>query len=426
MRKIIKVVSFLGLFIPLLASCGENDGGGTYSSALKKAKESNFQISGKAYQVYYTTSDETYELEAFDVNNIINKDIVSTNLVYHYKVSDDYSFDETQSNTYFTKDDGYVYVRGLDLQNNVVDTPITVSNTNVKFTDYFPMPFANFEYTSLIELDDELLVDPTLAKEFAFNLTKLNLSYTKVSLKYKGNHFTSVTIYTSKSTSLIPGMSSSYRFDLTFKWGVKAKMPNVKPYAHTKEHYDLESALFAINKKISTHNFLATSLVETNTSSGTSTSQGLFYATEEAVYSNATDSSGNTYGYKKEGNSFYEFYLKKDGSINVYDEDPISSSYMYPRYNTSLFAPELFYYDSKENLYIAHEEFAYSLVCLLAPITEAAYYAEYVVELSIKLDNNKNFESLNIYYYDYSNNISANVKVTYSEFGTTALPFVLF
>lgn len=426
MNKNLKLFSLFSIFIPLLISCGKdgesNQDNDSYASALAYAKEHPFKLSGEAYSIYSTPTDETYEIKAFDIENVLDEKIVNSKITYHYEISEGNSFDQIEEKTYFAKDDGFAYERGLTLKNEVVDSPLYDSNDQqIVFKDYFASPFKDLAYIDFIELNDFLLVDPSKAKSFALALTKLNLNYSKVELTYAKSRFDKVRIYTSSYSSIIAGMSSSYRFDLTFKWGEKGSMPEVKPYKHEDYHDTLETALFKLNRNISNHNFTATSTVVNKGQ----TSIGHFYATEEAVFSDVSDSSGNRYGYKKEGTSFYEFVADKDNKIKIYDEDPIDSSYIYPRYSTSIFAPEMFYFDNKNNDYVAHEEALSSLVALLAPITEANYYQKYAEELSIKLDNNNEFEALNIYYYDYDNNISATVTVTYDNFGSTELPITV-
>lgn len=417
-KSLLVLVPLLSIF---LVSCGNNNSGDSLVNALVHSRENEFGISGKVYTTYNNGGEEI-DIESFDIHNIFNEKVVTNNLVYHYEIEDEI-FDDPYSYTYFAKDDGYAYQRELTLQNKVEDIPVSNrSSDKVKFEDYFSSPFKNLVYSDLIKLNDEYLLKPNVSSTFATSLALQNISARKVLLSVKNNKFNKVVIYTDSSSTLISGVYSSYRFELTFNWKEKTKIPEIKPFNDKADGLDLlEDALSNLSFSLG-KNFTAKTSLE---ASGNSV--GYFYATNDAVYSNAVDSSNSSYGYKKQGQYFYEFKVTTSSSgeqtVKVYDDDSIDEDLLYPDYLG--FSSALFEVSKDKKTFTAREGFESGIISLIAPCTEASYYAAYITTLEIRLNSSNKFDSLYFEYYDTLNSISGKVTITYENIGSTELPIVL-
>lgn len=417
-KSLLVLVPLLSIF---LVSCGNNNSGDSLVNALAHSRENEFGISGKVYTTYNNGGEEI-DIESFDIHNIFNEKVVTNNLVYHYEIEDEI-FDDPYSYTYFAKDDGYAYQRELTLQNKVEDIPVSNrSSDKVKFEDHFSSPFKNLVYSDLIKLNDEYLLKPNVSSTFATSLALQNISARKVLLSVKNNKFNKVVIYTDSSSTLISGVYSSYRFELTFNWKEKTKIPEIKPFNDKADGLDLlEDALSNLSFSLG-KNFTAKTSLEAN-----GNSVGYFYATNDAVYSNAVDSSNSSYGYKKQGQYFYEFKVTTSSSgkqtVKVYDDDSIDEDLLYPDYLG--FSSALFEVSKDKKTFTAREGFESGIISLIAPCTEASYYAAYITTLEIKLNSSNKFDSLYFEYYDTLNSISGKVTITYENIGSTELPIVL-
>ncbi len=398
--------------------------GNSLAEALAHSREHYFGVKGQVITTYNNGSEQV-DIESYDLHNIFNEKIVTNNLVYHYEI-DEETFDDPYSYTYFAKDDGYTYQRELTLKNEVKDIPVSNRTSDkVKFDEYFASPFKSLTYSDLVKLDDQYLIKPKISTTFATSLVLKDVTATKVLLSVKDNKFDKVTIYTSSSSTIVSGVSSSYRFELTFNWDEETSIPEITPFDENVDGLDvLEDALTNISYSLNLNkNFTAKTTLEE--SAGTSV--GYYYATKDAVYSNAVDSSNSSYGVKKEGNYFYKFKVATSSSgeqkITVYDDDSIDENLLYPNYLG--FSTALFEVSNDKKTFTAHEGFESAIISLIAPYTEARYYAQYITLLEIKLNAANKFESLNFEYYDSINNIRGKATITYENIGSTELPIQL-
>ena len=398
--------------------------GNSLVEALAHSREHYFGVKGQVITTYNNGSEQV-DIESYDLHNIFNEKIVTNNLVYHYEI-DDETFDDPYSYTYFAKDDGYTYQRELTLKNEVKDIPVSNrSSDKVKFDEYFASPFKSLAYSDLVKLNGQYLIKPKISTTFATSLVLQNVTATKVLLSVKDNKFDKVTIYTSSSSTIVSGVSSSYRFELTFNWDEETSIPEITPFDENVDGLDvLEDALTNISYSLNlSKNFTAKTMRE----EAAGTSVGYYYATEDAVYSNAVDSSNNSYGFKKEGGYFYEFKVETSSSgeqkVTVYDDDSVDEDLLYPNYLG--FSTALFEVSDDKKTFTVHEGFESAIISLIAPYTEASYYAQYITLLEIKLNASNKFESLNFEYYDSINNIRGKATVTYENIGETELPIQL-
>ena len=398
--------------------------GNSLAEALAHSREHYFGVKGQVITTYNNGSEQV-DIESYDLHNIFNEKIVTNNLVYHYEI-DDETFDDPYSYTYFAKDDGYTYQRELTLKNEVKDIPVSNrSSDKVKFDEYFASPFKSLAYSDLVKLNGQYLIKPKISTTFATSLVLQNVTATKVLLSVKDNKFDKVTIYTSSSSTIVSGVSSSYRFELTFNWDEETSIPEITPFDENVDGLDvLEDALTNISYSLNlSKNFTAKTMRE----EAAGTSVGYYYATEDAVYSNAVDSSNNSYGFKKEGGYFYEFKVETSSSgeqkVTVYDDDSVDEDLLYPNYLG--FSTALFEVSDDKKTFTVHEGFESAIISLIAPYTEASYYAQYITLLEIKLNASNKFESLNFEYYDSINNIRGKATVTYENIGETELPIQL-
>lgn len=398
--------------------------GNSLAEALAHSREHYFGVKGQVITTYNNGSEKV-DIESYDLHNIFNEKIVTNNLVYHYEI-DEETFDDPYSYTYFAKDDGYTYQRELTLKNEVKDIPVSNRTTDkVKFDEYFASPFKSLTYSDLVKLGDQYLIKPKISTTFATSLVLKDVTATKVLLSVKDNKFDKVTIYTSSSSTIVSGVSSSYRFELTFNWDEETSIPEITPFDENVDGLDvLEDALTNISYSLNLNkNFTAKTTLE----GSAGTSVGYYYATKDAVYSNAVDSSNSSYGVKKEGSYFYEFKVATSSSgeqkITVYDDDSIDENLLYPNYLG--FSTALFEVSNDKKTFTAHEGFESAIISLIAPYTEARYYAQYITLLEIKLNAANKFESLNFEYYDSINNIRGKATITYENIGGTELPIQL-
>lgn len=398
--------------------------GNSLVEALAHSREHYFGVKGQVITTYNNGSEQV-DIESYDLHNIFNEKVVTNNLVYHYEI-DDETFDDPYSYTYFAKDDGYAYQRELSLKNKVEDVPVSNrSSDKVKFDEYFASPFKSLAYSDLVKLNGQYLIKPKISTTFATSLVLKNVTATKVLLSVKDNKFDKVTIYTSSTSTIVSGVSSSYRFELTFNWDEETSIPEITPFDENVDGLDvLEDALTNISYSLNlSKNFTAKTMRE----EAAVTSVGYYYATEDAVYSNAVDSSNNSYGFKKEGGYFYEFKVETSSSgeqkVTVYDDDSVDEDLLYPDYLG--FSTALFEVSDDKKTYTVHEGFESAIISLIAPYTEASYYAQYITLLEIKLNASNKFESLNFEYYDSINNIRGKATVTYENIGDTELPIQL-
>lgn len=398
--------------------------GNSLVEALAHSREHYFGVKGQVITTYNNGSEQV-DIESYDLHNIFNEKVVTNNLVYHYEI-DDETFDDPYSYTYFAKDDGYAYQRELSLKNKVEDVPVSNrSSDKVKFDEYFASPFKSLAYSDLVKLNGQYLIKPKISTTFATSLVLKNVTATKVLLSVKDNKFDKVTIYTSSTSTIVSGVSSSYRFELTFNWDEETSIPEITPFDENVDGLDvLEDALTNISYSLNlSKNFTAKTMRE----EAAVTSVGYYYATEDAVYSNAVDSSNNSYGFKKEGGYFYEFKVETSSSgeqkVTVYDDDSVDEDLLYPDYLG--FSTALFEVSDDKKTFTVHEGFESAIISLIAPYTEASYYAQYITLLEIKLNASNKFESLNFEYYDSINNIRGKATVTYENIGDTELPIQL-
>lgn len=398
--------------------------GNSLAEALAHSREHYFGVKGQVITTYNNGSEQV-DIESYDLHNIFNEKIVTNNLVYHYEI-DEETFDDPYSYTYFAKDDGYTYQRELTLKNEVKDIPVSNRTSDkVKFDEYFASPFKSLTYSDLVKLDDQYLIKPKISTTFATSLVLKDVTATKVLLSVKDNKFDKVTIYTSSSSTIVSSVSSSYRFELTFNWDEETSIPEITPFDENVDGLDvLEDALTNISYSLNLNkNFTAKTTLEE--SAGTSVEY--YYATKDAVYSNAVDSSNSSYGVKKEGNYFYKFKVATSSSgeqkITVYDDDSIDENLLYPNYLG--FSTALFEVSNDKKTFTAHEGFESAIISLIAPYTKARYYAQYITLLEIKLNAANKFESLNFEYYDSINNIRGKATITYENIGSTELPIQL-
>lgn len=398
--------------------------GNSLVEALAHSREHYFGVKGQVITTYNNGSEQV-DIESYDLHNIFNEKVVTNNLVYHYEI-DDETFDDPYSYTYFAKDDGYAYQRELSLKNKVEDVPVSNrSSDKVKFDEYFASPFKSLAYSDLVKLNGQYLIKPKISTTFATSLVLKNVTATKVLLSVKDNKFDKVTIYTSSTSTIVSGVSSSYRFELTFNWDEETSIPEITPFDENVDGLDvLEDALTNISYSLNlSKNFTAKTMRE----EAAGTSVGYYYATEDAVYSNAVDSSNNSYGFKKEGGYFYEFKVETSSSgeqkVTVYDDDSVDEDLLYPDYLG--FSTALFEVSDDKKTFTVHEGFESAIISLIAPYTEASYYAQYITLLEIKLNASNKFESLNFEYYDSINNIRGKATVTYENIGDTELPIQL-
>ena len=396
--------------------------GNSLAEALAHSREHYFGVKGQVITTY-NNGTEQVDIESYDLHNIFNEKIVTNNLVYHYEI-DEETFDDPYSYTYFAKDDGYTYQRELTLKNEVKDIPVSNRTSDkVKFDEYFASPFNSLTYSDLVKLNDQYLIKPKISTTFATSLVLQNVTATKVLLSVKDNKFDKVTIYTSSSSTIVSGVSSSYRFELTFNWDEETSIPEITPFDENVDGLDvLEDALTNISYSLNLNkNFTAKTALEE--SAGTSV--GYYYATKDAIYSSAVDSSNNSYGFKKEGSYFYEFKVATSSSgeqkITVYDDDSVDEDLL----NYLGFSTALFEVSNDKKTFTAHEGFESAIISLIAPYTEASYYAQYITLLEIKLNASNKFESLNFEYYDSINNIRGKATITYQNIGDTELPIQL-
>lgn len=398
--------------------------GNSLVEALAHSREHYFGVKGQVITTYNNGSEQV-DIESYDLHNIFNEKVVTNNLVYHYEI-DDETFDDPYSYTYFAKDDGYAYQRELSLKNKVEDVPVSNRTSDkVKFAEYFASPFKSLAYSDLVKLNGQYLIKPKISTAFATSLVLKNVTATKVLLSVKDNKFDKVTIYTSSTSTIVSGVSSSYRFELTFNWDEETSIPEITPFDENVDGLDvLEDALTNISYSLNlSKNFTAKTMRE----EAAGTSVGYYYATEDAVYSNAVDSSNNSYGFKKEGGYFYEFKVETSSSgeqkVTVYDDDSVDEDLLYPDYLG--FSTALFEVSDDKKTFTVHEGFESAIISLIAPYTEASYYAQYITLLEIKLNASNKFESLNFEYYDSINNIRGKATVTYENIGDTELPIQL-
>lgn len=398
--------------------------GNSLVEALAHSREHYFGVKGQVITTYNNGSEQV-DIESYDLHNIFNEKVVTNNLVYHYEI-DDETFDDPYSYTYFAKDDGYAYQRELSLKNKVEDVPVSNrSSDKVKFDEYFASPFKSLAYSDLVKLNGQYLIKPKISTTFATSLVLKNVTATKVLLSVKDNKFDKVTIYTSSTSTIVSGVSSSYRFELTFNWDEETSIPEITPFDENVDGLDvLEDALTNISYSLNlSKNFTAKTMRE----EAAGTSVGYYYATEDAVYSNAVDSGNNSYGFKKEGGYFYEFKVETSSSgeqkVTVYDDDSVDEDLLYPDYLG--FSTALFEVSDDKKTFTVHEGFESAIISLIAPYTEASYYAQYITLLEIKLNASNKFESLNFEYYDSINNIRGKATVTYENIGDTELPIQL-
>lgn len=396
--------------------------GNSLVDALNYSKEHYFGVQGAVYSTY-NDGNEPVDIESFDLHNIFNEKVVYNNTVYHYEI-DDVTYDDPYTNVYFAKDDGFAYQRQLTLQNTVEDVPVSTRTTNnVKFSEYFASPFKNLAYSDLVKINGEYLIKPQISSTFSTGLVLQTITAKKALLSVKDGRFDKITIYTDSYSTIIGGVYSSYRFELTFNWDEEASIPEVKPFEHKEINDTLETAIYNLYRDLNNHNFTAKTSLTTNSGN----SVGYFYATKDAVYSNAIDSSNKTYGVKREGNYFYEFAVTTSSSgeqkVTVYDDDSIDESEIYPNYRS--FSADLFEASSDGKTFTLYDGFESSVINLIAPYTEASYYATYITLLEINLNSSNKFESLYFEYYDSINNINAKATITYESINETELPINL-
>lgn len=428
MKKSFKFIFGLALASSLLVGCNNQNSSNNTSittsyddisnvvHALEYARNHDVGLEGKVYTVYDDGGNGT-DIASFDIHNIFNEGLITSTLTYHYEI-DDKIFDDVYEATYFKKEDGYTYKRGLTLKNEVLDEAIVSNKTGdkLKFDEHFASPFKTLKYANLVQIKDSYLIKPQIATSFVTSLTQQNVVAKKALLKVNDGKFTSLEIHTSSSSSMISGVSASYRFEINFNWDEKGAIPEVKPYEHLENHSKLEDALASLNYSLKNNNYT----VNTEATIDNSTINYQYYVTEDASYSTLKDSSKNTYGIYKEGTSFYEFACDESGKISKY-EDPVTGN-IYPSYTS--FAPELFQVKD-EHTFVLRNGFESSVLALIAPYIENSYYVTYVNELEIHLNSDNQFECLYFEYYDYVNNISAKNKITYKDIGNTELPIII-
>lgn len=407
--------------LPLLAGCGEKTEN-TLMGAIEYARNHTFEVYGDVYYVF-GAGDNQDETLAFKISNIFDTKILANKITYIFELGTE-SFEQVSENIVFAKDDGNAYSRMVNLSNEVVDVPITDSkDKNVVFEDSYSNPFKNIGYSNFMQLPEteSYILKPQISTDFCVNILKQDIKCRKAYLTFDDGKFDYLEIATQSSSSLVSGMSASYRYELRFKWDVHTSEPDVKPYPHYDAHDTLKNALFNLNRKINNHNFTAT----TNLTASGASVEHHFYATEGNIYSDYADSSNKTYGARKDGNYWYEYVIKDAGkdtqSVTVYSEDPFDGTLVYPQYLAA--ATELFEPDESGKLFTVYPEFAQAMTYYLAPFTDSYGYAQNISSVAVKLDNSNAFESLIITCSD-SYTSSSTATITYSDFGSTELPII--
>ena len=406
-----KITSFLALSfasVTLLASCGGGDasssGRGTgLADALAFARENSFGITGTAYTAFDALTSEKggEEFASYELHNVFSEGILSSEVVYHYDIGDGHPFDDTVSATYFAKEDGLTYRRGLTVQNQVMDDVVKSSSTgkSLVFKEHFDSPMKTLKYSDFVSLNGQFLLKPQVAKTFALSLTQQSISAQKVLFDLKDGKLSDVTIFTSSASTSIGGVYSSQRLELHFNWGEVGKIPDIKPYAHESVHDTLELGLYNLGRQLKSKNYTVTTDLETQEGKAV----GHYYATPECVYSDATDGV-NSYGEQK---------------VTIYDENPISESDLFPSFSS--FAPELFVSEDGKK-FTCRPGIEKNVILLFVPYTEASYYASFVSELRFNLDAKGAFMNAEIDYYDYQNMVQGTATLTYGSFDETVVP----
>lgn len=430
MKKTLPIL-LLSSFISLsLASCGESEEisstptsyyGTGLAGALAHSKANTFKVSGAAITIYDGEAENEDNL-FYTISNTFSDGVLSSVLTYRYHLQDEETVEVPFEVTYFAKEDGFTYQRGLTLQNTVVDEMVkTSSGGGILFEENFASPFKELSYTDFVSLDEGYLVKPGVSSSFARSLTQQNLYVNKVVLGVEEDRFSSIDIYTKSQSSSIGSIYSSLHLKLTLSWGEVASIPDVKPYEKTANHEKLDDAFYALDRSLGKKNFTAV----TNMVNSAGAATGLTYYTKEAVYSDSTDSSGLSHGYKKSGSSYYEFTLKQsesgENTFNFYDEDPIKESQIFPDFRS--FSSALFESNDAGTVFELHSEFGAGVLSKIAPALQKDYYASYFASLTIRLDSKGSFASMEIGYYDYYNTITGTATVTYQDIGATILPF---
>ena len=425
-----KTTSFLALSfasVTLLASCGGGDasssGRGTgLADALAFARENSFGITGTAYTAFDALTSEKggEEFASYELHNVFSEGILSSEVVYHYDIGDGHPFDDTVSATYFAKEDGLTYRRGLTVQNQVMDDVVKSSSTgkSLVFKEHFDSPMKTLKYSDFVSLNGQFLLKPQVAKTFALSLTQQSISAQKVLFDLKDGKLSDVTIFTSSASTSIGGVYSSQRLELHFNWGEVGKIPDIKPYAHESVHDTLELGLYNLGRQLKSKNYTVTTDLETQEGKAV----GHYYATPECVYSDATDGV-SSYGATKVGTGFYEFSVTTNSSgeqkVTIYDENPISESDLFPSFSS--FAPELFVSEDGKK-FTCRPGIEKNVILLFVPYTEASYYASFVSELRFNLDAKGAFMNAEIDYYDYQNMVQGTATLTYGSFDETVVP----
>ena len=427
---------FIALLLPVIGSSfligcanktptdsSEEVTGSGLSGALEYARNHSVGVEGKVYTIYDGT-DEKVDIASFDLHNIFDETIISSEIVYHYDMGSD-SFDETKAVTYFAKDDGYTYRRGLTVQNEVIDEEVLNSKgEKIKFADSFSSPLKSLEYSHFVKLGDDFLLKPQYSKAFAMTLTQQTISAKKVLFTIENGKFSTITISCDSTSGVVAGLYSSYRFELNFIWDEKGEIPDIKAFEHKDEHDALELALHNLKRTLKNADSY-TALSSLSTTSGKGATH--YYVTDGAVYNDAADSYGNTYGARKIGQYYMEYVCKfaSDGTytITTYDEDSISEDELLGDWEG--FAPEFF--DKKEgsNTFVSKEGIAQNIVSFIVPYLEKDYYVIFANEIRINLNNRDAFQSVEIDFNDYQNGISGTTTITYENIGETTLPIEL-
>ena len=432
MKKTLQIL-LLSSFVALsLSACGESDDtsssapasyyGTGLAGALAHSKANTFKVSGEAITIYDGEPEKEDNL-FYTISNTFSDGILSSVLTYRYHLEDEETVEVPFEVTYFAKEDGFTYQRGLTLQNTVVDEMVkTSSGGGILFEENFASPFKELSYTDFVSLTGGgYLLKPDARSSFARSLTQQNLYVKKVVFDVEKDRFSSIDIYTDSQSSSIGSIYSSLHLKLTLSWGEVASIPDVKPYTKTANHEKLDNAFYALYRSLGKKNFTAV----TNMVNSAGAAMGLTYYTKEAVYSDSTDSSGLSHGYKKSGSSYYEFTLKQsesgENTFNFYDEDPIKESQIFPDFRS--FSSALFESNDAGTVFELHSEFGAGVVSRIAPALQKDYYATYFASLTIRLDAKGVFSSMEIGYYDYYNTITGTATVTFQDIDATILPF---
>lgn len=383
-----------------------------YSKALNHIKFSSFSADGDVYQVFSEFDDSEIKLQ--HLTSSFKDGIYSLKTDYIYE---EFGFSETYVDTYYKGENGYAYTKELGIDNKVKEYPLTDNLGNyINFDDNYKNPFSNLRYTDFIVDGNHLVLKPKAQEKFLKHLLQWDSQATKTVFSIENDMFSAVEITTNSTSSSI-GFASSYVFKMQFLYDINLSIPNIEPFQTKEEHLALKNALVKLADQMKDNNYTVVSDV---IFTGSAASRLNYYVTNDAIYSDAQDENGYSYGAKKEENSMHEFYYDKT-SLNVnYLDSFLPFEDFYLDYST--FAAELFDYDQIEKVYYLKDSYLRKIIRFITPYTESLYYSNYGYSLSVSLDAEGNFNNLHIQYSDSENMLNGESIITIEKIDSTALP----